>query len=135
MRALLFVPIALLLAAGMGLATCKLIGVQPGMRELVLAVAICFLASGLATVPLILVRGSSQYATSQAALAGSVLHLMTAIGAGGLVLLQLKPGSSFVYWLGGMYWTSLIVLVVCFVQSVNSAPPEAAIKPPTTPKN
>jgi len=134
MRALWLVPIALLIVAGLGLATCKLMGVSPGNRELVVAVAICCFASGLATVPLVLVRGSSQYATSQAALVGSILHLMTAAGAGGLALVQLKPGPSFIYWLGAMYWTSLIVLVVCYVQSVNSAPPDAA-KPPTTPKN
>ena len=134
MRALIFVPLALIAVAALGAGVCKLIGVQPGMRELVLGVAICLVASGLATVPTILVRGSSQYAQSQAALVGTVIHLMTAAGAGGLALIQLKPGPSFVYWLGGMYWTSLIVLVVCLVQSVNSAPVDQA-KPSTPPKN
>ncbi len=134
MRALWLVPIALLIVAGLGWSTCKVIGVVPGNRELVLAVAICIFASGLATVPLVLVRGYSQYATAQAALVGSILHLMTAAGAGGLVMVQMKPAPSFVYWIGAMYLTSLTVLVVCYVESVNSAPPDAA-KPPSTPKN
>jgi hypothetical protein len=128
MRGLIASPIVVVVVAALGIVLCKAIGVDPGYRELVLAGAIALAATVLATVPLILTRGASPFAVSQAALVGTVVHLLTAIGAGAMVYLQLKPGPAFLYWLTGLYWVSLLTVVVCSVQAVRSAPPEASTK-------
>ena len=81
-------------------------------------------------MPLILVRGARQYGVSQAALVGTVLHLMVAIGVGGVVYLKVQPATPFLIWLSGLYGASLIAVVVCSVRAVKSAEPEL----PATPK-
>src|SRR5258708_6178771 len=98
MRALIAAPAVVVLVAVVGVGFCKVLGVEPGNRELLIAGMIVLVATVLAMVPLILARGSSQYAMSQAGLIGTVLHLMTAIGAGGLVYLKTRPGPQFMYW-------------------------------------
>ncbi len=134
MRALIVVPVVLVLSAALGFAACKALGVEPGNREMVIAFVIVTAASLLATVPGILVRGYSQYAVSQAGLVGTVLQMFAAIGAGGFVYLKLKPGPSFLYWLAGLYWAGLIALVICFVQAVKSAPVDVPHPTPPAPK-
>jgi len=134
MRALIVVPVVLALSAALGFAACRALGVEPGNREMWIAFAIVMAASLLAAVPGILVRGSSQYAMSQAGLVGTIVQMFAAIGAGGFVFLKLQPGPSFLYWLAGLYWAGLIALVVCFVAAVKSAPPEPPLATPPTSK-
>lgn len=134
MRALIVVPAVLAVSAALGIAACKALNVEPGNRELVVAFIIVLVASLLAAVPGILVRGSSQYAVSQAGLVGTLVQMFAAIGAGGFVYLKLTPGPSFLYWLAGLYWAGLIALVVCFVTAVKSAPPDAPLSTPPNSK-
>jgi hypothetical protein len=128
MRGLIASPVVILLIAGLGTVLCKAMGVDPGYRQLILAGVIALTATVLAGVPLILTRGARQFAVSQAALVGTGVHLMTAIGAGALVYLQLKPGPAFLYWLIAMYWASLLAVVIGSVQAVKAAPPEESAK-------
>ncbi len=136
MRGLIAPPIVVVLLAVIGFVSCKALGVDPGNREMFLAGGIVLAATVAAVVPLVIVRGHKQYAVSQAALVGTVLHLMIAIGAGGVVYMRLHPVSPFLYWLSGLYWASLIAVVVCSVRAVRSAQPELPAAPaiPATPK-
>ena len=135
MRGLIAPPIVVILVAVIGFVSCKALGVDPGNREMFLAGGIVLAATVLALVPLILVRGARQYGVSQAALVGTVLHLMTAIGAGGLVFIKLHPATPFFFWLAGLYWASLIAVVVCSVQAVKSAEPELPVTPKPSAKD
>jgi hypothetical protein len=135
MRGLIAPPVVVVLLAVIGFVSCKALGVNPGNREMLLAGGIVLAATVAAVVPLILVRGARQYAVSQAALVGTVLHLMVAIGAGGMVHMKLHPATPFLIWLSGLYATSLIAVVVCSVQAVKSAAPEAPVSPKPSAKD
>ena len=124
MRGLIAPPIVVVLLAIIGFVSCKALGVDPGNREMFLAGGIVLAATVAAVVPLVIVRGHKQYAVSQAALVGTVLHLMVAIGAGGVVYLKVQPATPYLLWLSGLYGASLVAVVVCSVQAVKSAEPE-----------
>src|SRR5689334_3369892 len=127
MRGLIAPPVVVVLLAIIGFVSCKALKVDPGNREMLLAGGIALAATVAAVVPLIMVRGAKRYAVSQAALVGTVLHLMVAIGAGGLVYLKLPPATPYLLWLSGLYGASLIAVVVCSVQAVKSAEPELPV--------
>jgi hypothetical protein len=123
MRALLLIPIVLMLAAGVGYATCLALGVNPHVREMLTAGAALLLASELALVPLLLTRHSDQLAVSQAGLVGSMVHLFIAAAMAAVVLLGgIRLERSFLYWLFAFYFMTLLVLVGVFAKAIRSAP-------------
>jgi uncharacterized membrane protein len=122
MRSLLPVPLVVLLAAGGGLGVCALAGWNPHIRELLLAAGAVTLASLAAFVPLVLVRGASQLAVSQAALVGTMIHLFVAISFAAVAVLgHFGLDNAFLSWLLALYWVTLIVLVSRFVEAVKAA--------------
>ena len=92
-----------------------------------LAAAIGLVAGEAGLLPLLLHTGDDPATRFQSAWIGTVLHLGLAVMLSVLVLLLLKPGMPFVYWLLGMYWLTLICLCTVMVGVFRSTSP---VKPP-----
>ena len=123
MRAFVLVPIVLAIAVAIGFAICRAIGFQTHTREMIAAAMACLVAAELAGAPLVLARGADQAATAQAALVGTVIHLFISVAFAAVVILgHVGLGPAFLYWLLGLYWVSLVVLVAAFSKAVRSAP-------------
>jgi hypothetical protein len=121
---LIVIPVVVVLIAAGGYLTCGVLGWNPHAREMIAASVICLIGSELAAIPLMLTRGASQPAVAQAALIGTMVHLFVIALLGG-ALMMFKPlplDSSMAYWLLGLYWLTLIVLVVSSVRAVKIAP-------------
>lgn len=127
MLGLVLIPIAVLVTAVCGLAVCVGAGWDAHVGELLAAGGIALLAGELAMAPVLLVRGSSQPATAQAGLAGTVVQLIVSIAAAtALMVLRVGLDQQLLYWLLPMYWTTLGVLVFVFIREVKAAPAPAA---------
>ncbi len=123
MRAFVLVPILLAIAVAVGFAICRTVGIESHAREMIAAALTCLIAGELAGMPLMLTRGADQAAVAQAALVGTVVHMFVSIGVAGVVILgHIGLGQSFIYWLLGLYWVTLIALVIAFAKAVRSAP-------------
>src|SRR5690349_14859690 len=108
MRTLVIIPIAIVLAVGVGFAICGAKHVDPHVREMVFAAIICLVASEGAMIPIILTRGASQAAVAQAALVGTIIHLFACCGLGGGLIMTKAFGllPAFAYWLLALYWVT-----------------------------
>jgi hypothetical protein len=126
MRAMLSVPLAVILFAAISFAICKLLGWNAHGSDLIAAGFTCLVAGELAGIPLILARGGNTLAISQAALVGSVIHLLASIVIAGIaVMLKLHVGQAYLFWMLGFYWITLLVLVIGFAKAIRSAPATA----------
>jgi hypothetical protein len=117
-RAMFVNPFVVVLVAIVGIAVCRGIGVDPHLHELVMAGAICLFSSELAIVPVVFNETLLRTHQSQAALLGTVVHLLLATMMSAVVFLWLRPPSAFLYWLLAMYWLTLGWLCVFFVRIV-----------------
>src|SRR5437773_2813235 len=100
MRALLLVPLSLLLACAGGFTVCLVLGIAPHERELLAAGLTCLLAGELAVIPIILTRGASQLAVVQAALIGTVVHLFVCVlAATVLTFARVVAAHSYLCWM------------------------------------
>lgn len=125
MRTLLIIPVLIVLClAGGYVLTQAFVSKTPPLREMIAAALICLIASEAAMIPVIRMRGASQAAIAQAALVGTVIHLFVSCGLGGGVIITKAFGlsPSFVYWLVGLYWVTLVVVVVGLIGAVKQAP-------------
>ena len=123
MRAVALVPIVLVLAVAIGFLTLHSTGHDAHAKEMLAAAVTCLIAGEVATAPMLLTRHASQATVSQAALVGTVVHLFISIAIAAVVILGHLPlGQSYLYWLLGLYWATLIALVVGFVKAVRAAP-------------
>ena len=123
MRALVLVPAVVVIAVALGFAILRTMGADAHAKEMLAAAGTCLIAGELAAVPMLLSRNESQASVMQAALVGTTVHLLVSIVIAGVVLLGHLPlGESYVYWLLGLYWVTLIALVIVFVKAVRSAP-------------
>jgi hypothetical protein len=123
-RTLLIIPVAIALALAAGFATCGAMSIHAPTREMIAAGIVCLIASELAFVPILLKRGSSQGEVAQAALTGTIVHLFgCCVLGGGLIMTKaFSLGPAFVYWLLGLYWLTLIVLVFGLIRAIKAAP-------------
>jgi hypothetical protein len=128
MRNVITLIVSILLAALAGFALCSLAGWNPRPRAMAFAAAAAIVAGGLAFVPQMLARGASQAAVAQAALLGTVIHLMGCL-AGAAVMLLLVRIPAATYWMLAFYWATLVALVVGFTRAVKSAPVTAGNLP------
>src|SRR5258705_169746 len=78
--------------------------------------------------PLMLAGGASQAFVSQAALVGTMIHLMGCL-AGAAVMLMVVRMPAATYWILAFYWATLVALVVAFTRAIKAAPAQAAPKP------
>ena len=123
MRVFLLIPAVTLTSAVIAVAICRGIGIDAHLRELIVAFITCLAGAELAGAPLLLSRGGDQAAVAQASLIGSLVHLFVCILiAAALVLARVVVAASYLFWLLGLYWVSLMVLAVAFVKAIRSAP-------------
>ena len=96
---------------------------NPHAVQLTWAAGATLTACVAGVLPILLTRGASQIAVSQAALTGSMLHLFVAL-LPALIMLVSGGGlrGPFLYWMLPFYWTTLIALVAVYVRAIKSAP-------------
>ena len=108
-------------AAG-GLAVCKAMGIEPHLREMIVAgigMAIVCVAAGL---PLLLSRGANQLTIVQAGLSSSAVHLLgSVLIASAIFFPSLIATYPLLIWLAAFFATSLIVLTLIIAQHVRKA--------------
>jgi hypothetical protein len=98
-------------------------GHDPHMTDMLAAAVVCLVAGELAVAPLLMTKNAGIAGVTQAALVGTMVHLFVSVAAVAVVILGHLPlGTSFVYWILGLYWVTLIALVVTFAKAVRSAP-------------
>lgn len=124
MKNLLALLAAVLAVAAGGYALCAVVGWNAWPLSMALAAATTLLAGGLALVPLILARGAGQAAAAQAALLGTMIHLLGCLVGAAVMLLVVKVPAA-TYWVLAFYWATLVALVVSFSRAVTSASPES----------
>ncbi|MDB5358313.1 MAG: hypothetical protein JWN24_4766 [Phycisphaerales bacterium] len=123
-----FVLMVLLLAAmaAIGIAGCKIRGVDPRLHDLSLACLIALAAATLALIPALLQRNVAQTAGMfQASLIGTVFHLGMVLAAALLMVMTRHATTPFVLWLLGAYWATLIGLCMVFAKLIQAAPKPA----------
>jgi hypothetical protein len=123
-KSVLLIPIAVLLAAALGLALLKAAGKPLHTRELAAAAIVSLLAAEAALLPAALNRGAPKSAMAQAALIGTVIHMFLALALAGVLwtldLVGHRP--AFLYWLLFLYWTSLAAAAAALVMFLRAAP-------------
>ena len=117
-------PLIVLISAAAGVAACSAAGVNPHVREMLLACAICIFASEAALVPAFLNRRPIA-ALIQGTFLGTVMHLALVAILGLVAMLVLKPGNAFVYWLLAIYWLTLVATSAVFIKMVRTKDPGA----------
>ena len=128
MRNALTLLVAVAIAAAAGCALCAAAGWRPHPAALAAAAAASLLAGGLASVPIVLARGASQASVAQAALLGTMIHLMGCLGGAAVMLLLVRMPAA-TYWMLAFYWATLIALVLGFTRAVKAAPMTALGSP------
>ena len=121
MRNAITLLVSILVVALAGFALCAVAGWNPRTRAMGLALVAALVAGGLAFVPLVLARGASQAAVAQAALLGTVIHLMGCLAGAAIMLLVVRMPAA-TYWMLAFYWATLVALVVGFTRAVKAAP-------------
>jgi hypothetical protein len=123
MRTLALVVVLLILAVATGVLACRQAGIHASLGAPIAAAVIMLLATIAATIPLMLVRGAPQPAVAQAALVGTVIHMLVGLAlGGGVYLMKIGLAQSFLFWLLGLYWLTLGILVASFVRQLRAAP-------------
>jgi hypothetical protein len=114
MKSLLVIPLVVLLVIALAWSILAGAGVRILPLEPVTAAIACSAAGVLGLIPLLKLRAKDLTTVLQMALIGTVLHLLAAGAlAGAAVAAHVVEGRlSFIFWLLGAYWVSLIALVV-----------------------
>ena len=119
-------PILLVIATAVAFAITRALRWHPNLAPMLIAAAIGLVASEIALLPTLLRPRKNPADEFQQAFLGTVLHLGLAAVLGAVAVFVLKPGDSFVYWLLGLYWITLIGLCVVFVGILRAHAPSAA---------
>jgi len=122
-RSVLLVPVYVVVIAVACCAAAAATGAAGQVRQIAAAAAVTALASALAAVPMLLVRGADQPSVVQAALASTGAHMLLTLAlAGGAWAAGLAAfAPALLGWLLVFYWLSLAVLAVALVRVVRSA--------------
>ncbi len=126
LRATIIPPVLVIVIAVIGVVLCRALGMDPHVKTLLGAAAVCVTVAELALVPSMLNTQTGPAAVFQAAFLGTVIHLGFVAAVSGAVVFTLKPHTSFVYWVLLMYWVTLIGLCVGFIRAVRSSASSAA---------
>jgi hypothetical protein len=121
MRYAVELVISVIVVAACGFALSAAAGWSPRPAAMALAASAALVAGGAAYVPLILARGAGQAAVAQAALVGTVVHLLGCLAGAAVMLLVVRVPAA-TYWILAFYWATLIALVVGFTRAVRAAP-------------
>jgi hypothetical protein len=112
MKSLLIIPTVIAAVIGLWAICLALAGVHIHAVDPIAAGALVILASSLGILPILIRRDSDAAETWQAALAGTVIHLLVTF-AGAAILMTTGVVSwhgQFPFWLIAAYWTSLFLL-------------------------
>jgi hypothetical protein len=132
MRAFVLMSLMIVLTAAGGWAICRATGIDPRVRDMLIAATVCLLAGAASIVPLVLTRGASQLAVVQAALVATMIHLFGMLALAVVVVsMRLAGYGSFLYWLMAFYFATLPALVAALVPIIRHATPAAPPAPPT----
>ena len=85
------------------------------------AAATALVTGAIALLPVILARGANQATVAQAALVGTVIHLLGCVAGAAVMLLVLRLPAAM-YWILAFYWATLIALVIGFTRAIRTAP-------------
>jgi hypothetical protein len=113
MKTLILIPLAVASALAIAAELCRMAGLPPHGRDLLAAAVVAVIAAELALLPAWIFRRGEPVRAAQAALGGTVLHMLLTImlAAAIMVARVVEPTAPFVYWLTGAYWLSLAGLV------------------------
>ncbi|MGA2230376.1 MAG: hypothetical protein ABSH22_05705 [Tepidisphaeraceae bacterium] len=113
MKTLIIIPLFVTAALAAAAMLCRMAGIPLHGRDLMTAAAVAVVAAEIAMIPAWMFRRSEPVTLAQAALGGTVLHLMLTImlAAAVMVARVVEPAAPFVTWLIGAYWLSLAMLV------------------------
>jgi hypothetical protein len=127
MRNVILIPLALLAVIVGGVTLCAAAGWPLHPREMTVAAIASAIVCALALGPNVLMRRASQAAVAQAALVGTLVHLMGHAAVIGFVILA-RPGldESFIWWFMPFYWATLAALAGVLVRLVRQAPVSSA---------
>jgi hypothetical protein len=116
---MLLVPPVVLLVAGLGFAICQAAGWVLHGRELLAAALIALLGGCAAFLPLALVS-RDPVSVSQAALGGTVIHMMLAAALGVLAVAAgfVTSQIAFAWWMLAFYWATLVAVAVGLVSAI-----------------
>ena len=136
MRAFALVPLMVVLTAAGGWVICRAAGIDPRVRDMLIAGAVCLSAAAFAAVPIVLTRGASQVAVVQAALVGTMVHLFGMLALALVVVTTRLAGyGAFLYWLMAFYFATLPALVAALVPLIRHAPAAPPTPEPTAGKH
>jgi len=128
-RWMIGMPLLVAVLAGVGYGASRAAGIDAHGRELLAAAIVAIVAAELAMVPLILSRGGSQLAQTQAGLVATAVHLLMSISlAAGVMLARLGMKQVMLFWLLPFYGVTLVGVVMACVKAVKEAPPVASGK-------
>jgi hypothetical protein len=117
-RSLALAPLLLTLTAAAGWTICKIAGVNPHVREMLLACGIGLIAAEIGLIPALIRRGKPDVAALfMAMLGGSVIHMGIVLFLGIVTMLIFRSSLSplvYVGWLMAAYWPTLIGICVIF---------------------
>jgi|SRR5271170_2162804 len=112
MKSLLIIPVVVAAVIGLWAVCLGVAGIHIHPSDPIAAGALVIVAASLGTFPILLRRKPDPSEAWQAALAGTIIHLVVTV-AGGAILLTTGVVSwhgQFPYWLIAAYWTSLFLL-------------------------
>jgi hypothetical protein len=117
---MLLSPSVILVAAVAGTTICRATGVDPHLHELLLACGLALLASAAGVSPILCLPHAAPASRFQAALLGSILHLLICLVGGCSVVFLRHPTDAFVYWMLILYWLTLSTMCVVFVSRLRT---------------
>jgi hypothetical protein len=114
-------PIVIALLCGAGVALGRALAFDPHTFDMTLAAIVVLIGSEMALMPLVLTRGASQMAVTQAGLVATIVHLFAILALGGLVSFSLHRTQPFNYWALAFYWPTLAVVSVVSIKAIRQA--------------
>jgi hypothetical protein len=121
LRGLIINPIVIALLAGCGVALCRLAGFNPHLSDMALAAVVVLVGSEMALMPLVLTRGASQLAVTQAGLIATLVHLFLIVALGALTSFSMHLSQPFNYWALAFYWPTLAVVSLMSIKAIREA--------------
>lgn len=108
-------------AAG-GLAVCKALGIDPHLREMIVAAIGMLLVCATAMLPLLLTRGANQLSVAQAGLSASAIHLLGSVLVASLMFMRgIIATYPLLIWLAAFFAATLIALTINIALHVRKA--------------
>ena len=117
-----WIAITIAAVAAGGLAVCKAMGIDPHLREMIVAAVGMSMVCAFAMLPLLLSRGASQMTVVQSGLTASALHLLGSVVVASVMFARgLIKTYPLLIWLAAFFATTLIVLTIIIAQHVRKS--------------